>query len=317
MVRSLLVPLDGSPFSEHALPLALGLAKRSGAALKLLHVQPPYVTLPPDADLGPPLEEELDRNARAYLDALARRIAGVASVRFDAKILVGEVAPTVRRYAEEQGVNLVVMSTHGRGPVARFWLGSVADELMSDASIPILLVRPHDQVNDLRADVVPRHIVLPLDGTPLAEQILPHAAEVGKAADADFTLLRVVGPITPNVYHVEGAGLAQMTEQMLDQIQRMQTSLREEAQTYLEGVAARLRGQSLRVRTQVVVDEQPAHAILKVAAEVGAGMVALETHGRRGLERMFVGSVADKVIRGATTPVLVHKPTPAAEGGRR
>lgn len=310
MIRSILVPLDGSPFSEHALPLALGLARRAGAALTLLHVQLPFVALPPDTgtNLGPPLEEELDRHARGYLEALTRRLEPLSPVTLTTKILIGEVAPTIRRFAAAEAVDFTVMCTHGRGPLARFWLGSVADELIRDAPVPILLVRPQDQAADLRADPMPRQIVLPLDGTPLAEQIIPHAVELGKLVDAEFTLLRVVAPITPNAYHLDGASLTQMTQQVLDEIQRMQAALRKEAQTYLDGVAARLREQSLRVRTRVAVDEQPAQAILKIAVETGAGLIALETHGRRGLQRMFVGSVADKVIRGAPLPVLVHRP---------
>jgi nucleotide-binding universal stress UspA family protein len=311
MIRSILVPLDGSVFGEQALPMALALARRAGAALKLLHVQVPFVGLLSDAGdfLSPQLDEEVGRHARSYLEALTARIAAVSPVPVAVQLLQGEAAPTVRRYAAAETVDLIVMSTHGRGPLARFWLGSVADELVRDASTPILLVRPHNEAVDLRADPVPKHIVLPLDGTPLAEQILPHAVELGKLADAEFTLLRVVGLLTPNAYHLDGASLAEMAQQMLDQIQRLQAARREEAQTYLEGIAARLREQALRVRTRVAVDEQPAQGILKATVEVGAGLIALETHGRRGLERMFLGSVADKVIRGAPLPVLVHRPT--------
>lgn len=310
MIRSVLVPLDGSPFGEHALPLALGVARRAGAVLHLLHVQVPFVTLPPDAGayLGPPIEEEMDRRARAYLEALRQRITTFAPGPIVTKILEGEVAPTIRRYTDDEKVDLVVLSTHGRGPLARFWLGSVADELVRDATTPILLVRPQDDAVDLQADAMPKHVLLPLDGTPLAEQIVPHAIELGKLVDADFTLLRVINPITPNAYHLEGAGLAQMAQQMLDQIERMQAALRKEAIAYLDGVAGRMREQSLKVQTRVAVDEQPANAILKTAAGLGAGLIAIETHGRRGLERMFVGSVADKVIRGAPLPVLVHRP---------
>jgi nucleotide-binding universal stress UspA family protein len=312
MIRSILVPLDGSVFGEQALPMALALARRAGAALKLLHVQVPFVGLLSDAGdfLSPQLDEEVGRHARSYLEALTARIAAVSPVPVAVQLLQGEAAPTVRRYAAET-VDLIVMSTHGRGPLARFWLGSVADELVRDAPIPLLLIRPHDEAVDLRADPVPKHIVLPLDGTPLAEQILPHAGELARLVDAEVTLLRVVRPVTPNAYHHVGASLAEMTEQMLNQIRRMQAALRQDAQTYLEAIAARLHAQSLRVRTRVAVAEQPAQAILQAASEVDAGLIALETHGRRGLERMFLGSVADKVIRAAPLPVLVHRPTHA------
>jgi nucleotide-binding universal stress UspA family protein len=310
MFRSILVPLDGSPFGEQALPLALGIARRAGAALKLLHVQVPLVALPPEAGvyLGPPIEEEIARRQRAYLDGVARRIAADSSVPVSTAIVEGEVAPMIRAHAAQEQVDLVVMSTHGRGPLARFWLGSVADELVRELAVPLMLVRPQDQAVDFRSDPVPRHILLPLDGTPTAEQIIPAALAVGKLVDADYTLVRVIGPVMPTSYYMEGSGLAQMAETMLDEIEQMQSQLRQEAQTYLEGVSARLREQSLRVQTRVVVDAQPASAILKASAALGNGLIALETHGRRGLQRMFLGSVADKVVRGASLPVLVHHP---------
>jgi len=310
MLRSILVPLDGSPFGEQALPLALGIARRAGATLKLLHVQVPFVALPPEAGvyLGPPIEEEIERRQRAYLDGVARRIAVDSSVAVSTAILEGEVAPMVREHAAQEGIDLVVMSTHGRGPLARFWLGSVADELVRDLAIPLLLVRPHDEAADFRRDAMPHHILLPLDGTAVAEQIIPTALELGKLMDADYTLFRVINPVMPTSYYMEGSGLAQMAETMLDEIEQIQTQLRQEAQTYLDGVAGRLREQALRVQTRVVVDAQPASAILKASAALGNGLIALETHGRRGLERMFLGSVADKVVRGASLPILVRHP---------
>lgn len=311
MVRSVLVPLDGSSFGEHALPLAIGIARRAGAALKLLHVQVPFVALPPEsgAYLGAPLEAEVDRRQRAYLDGVQQRLAAF-SVGVSAKILEGEVAPTIQAHAEEEKVDLLVMSTHGRGPLARFWLGSVADELLRDVPVPMLLVRPQDGAADLSADPAPKHVLLPLDGEPLAEQIIPQAVEIGKLFDADYTLLRVIKPITPTTYHLEAAGLADMAQEMLNEIERMHAQLRKEALAYLDGVASRLRAQSLRVQVQVTLDEQPANAILKAADALGNGLIAIETHGRRGLERMFLGSVADKVIRGAHLPVLVQRPMP-------
>src|SRR5262249_57716766 len=101
-------------------------------------------------------------------------VAVLSPAPVTAEVLQDEVAPAVRRYAAAEAVDLIVMSTHGRGPLARFWLGSVADALVRDAPVPVLLVRPHGEAADLHADLLPHHVLLPLDGPPLPDQILPH-----------------------------------------------------------------------------------------------------------------------------------------------
>ena len=85
-----------------------------------------------------------------------------------------------------------MMTTHGHGPLSRFWLGSVADEMVRRATTPILLVRPHEKAIDLAAEPVLRHILIPLDGSALAEQVLGPAAALGSLLQCDdYTLLRV------------------------------------------------------------------------------------------------------------------------------
>jgi nucleotide-binding universal stress UspA family protein len=94
----------------------------------------------------------------------------------------------------------------------------------------------------------------------------------------------------------------------VERIQKVHEQLRKEAEDYLEKVAARLRARSLRVQTRVAVEHQPAVAILQRVEAFASDVIALETHGRRGLQRLFLGSVADKVLRGSTVPVFIHRP---------
>jgi nucleotide-binding universal stress UspA family protein len=126
-------------------------------------------------------------------------------------------------------------------------------------------------------------------------------------AGPTYTLLRVVKPALLPAYAPEGRPLGREVEGLLDQIEAIQKRLLADAEEYLAGVAGRLRARGLQVQTRVAVEEQPAVAILREAAEARAGLIALATHGRRGLSRLFLGSVADKVVRGATVPVLVHR----------
>jgi nucleotide-binding universal stress UspA family protein len=310
MYRSLLVPLDGSPFGEHALPVALSLARRAGATLHLAYVDPPATALYPEALLAADatLEAQLRSRQKEYLEGVARRLEGLAPVPVRAAVLDGPIAPTLHDHAGAVSADLVVMTTHGRSAVGRFWLGSVADYLIRHLSVPLLLVRPHDTAPAWDSDPLPRHILLPLDGTPLAEEMIEPAAAVAALTGAEFTLLRVLRPVLPSNIAYESVGVGPATEEVIAQIQRVHEQLRMEAESSLAGVAVRLRGQGFGVQTRVAVEEQPALAILQEAVPPAIDLVALQTHGRGGLARLLLGSVADKVIRGASVPVLVRRP---------
>jgi nucleotide-binding universal stress UspA family protein len=306
--RSILVPLDGSAFGEHALPLARAVMRRTGASLQLLHVVPPV----PVVEAGAPLLADADlmaqfrETARAYLEGVLRRLGGPTGASAPV-VLEGEVVSQIQEHAARAGADLVVMATHGRGPLARFWLGGVADELVRRLPLPLLLVRPREAAADLGRGPDLGRVLLPLDGSPLAERALEPAIALG-GPEATYTLLRVVKPALLPAYAPEGGRpLGREVEGLLDQIQVIQKRLLAEAEGHLAGVAGRLRERGLRVQTRVVVEEQPAVAILREAADGRAGLIALETHGRHGLSRLFLGSVADKVVRGAAVPVLVHR----------
>jgi nucleotide-binding universal stress UspA family protein len=307
MFRSLLVPVDGSPFAEHALPLALSVARRAGARIQFVHVHPPLANDPKAYGFDfRALDAHTMEEHRAYLDALGERIRKVSSVPLTVSFLEGDIAETLRVTASSTETDLVVMTTHGRGPLQRFWVGSVADALIRQLSVPLLLLRPHEKGVDLIKEPVIKRIVLPLDGSALAEQILPPALDLGRLMDAELTLLRVVKPIYLPAYPrgLTGGSFVQQADRLLQELQKAQEGLYQEAAHYLEGVAQRVRAESLPVQTRVVTQEHPATAILGQATD----LIAMETHGRRGLSRLVLGSVADKVLRGATVPMLVHRP---------
>lgn len=302
MYRSLLVPLDGSTFGEHALPLALSIARRAGATVKLVQVHVPFAQM--FAEGVSPGIYETDTSVmeleRAYLDGVLKRLTTASSIQMTSSLLEGSgIAETLNDHAVASGVDLIVMTTHGRGPLSRFWLGGVADQLVRRATMPILLVRPHESAYDLTAELVLRHILVPLDGSVLAEQVLESAVALGRLMQADYTLVRIYGPLVdfglgPLGYATVG-GSEPLTEQM-----------RAEANDYLNRVAERLQQQGHTVKTHVALGQHPANALLDAAKNLAADLIAVETHGRRGLSRLVLGSVADKVIRGSSIPVLVH-----------
>jgi nucleotide-binding universal stress UspA family protein len=313
MYHNILVPLDGSTFGEHALPLALNLAQKSGATLHLTHVLLPlsaiFADAPPfvNSEAEGRLLDEQKSNRKAYLSAAATRLTSAGAVRVETALLEGDVVDMIRKQAVDTAADLVVMSTHGYGPFTRFWLGSIADELVrGPLAAPLLLIRPGDGAADLKNLSNVKDVLLPLDGSPLAEQMVNPAAAMAEAACAELTLLRVIKPLVPVTVPIEGQEFGHMIQGLVAQMETLQEKIRKEAQEYLTKVAEPLRQRGLKVKTCVETDEAPAPAILRHAQSVD--IVALATHGYRGLSRLFLGSVADKVVRGAHLPVLVWRP---------
>ena len=311
MIRSILVPLDGSTFGEHALPLAISMARRLNASLNLIHVHSLLESTYAELQVfDNTLDQELRNKEREYLRAIQKKVQDRVSVPVTIRNADGDVATVIREQADSLRAGWVVMTTHARGPMGRFWLGSVADELVRSLPIPLILVHPGDEQPDLAKDVAIRHMLIPLDGTPLAEQIFEPALTLGQAMQADYTLLRVATPAYVTPVAVEPAIFGSVATDLMERIERVQAELKRESGAYLDKVGAnvRLRTEGTTVQTRVVVDEQPGVAILD-CAKPPIDMIAIETHGRGGLSRLLMGSVADKVIRGSKLPILVHKPT--------
>jgi nucleotide-binding universal stress UspA family protein len=314
MYRSVLVPLDGSPFAEQALPLGLTIARRTGAELQLLYV---HHNLEADYPEHRFLNEatwmtEWKTRHETYLDRLANELRAAGAGSVSPYVLQGDVAGTIHKHVVEKGADLVVMTTHARGPVARMWVGGVADQLIRELPRPVLLVHPVEGTADLTREVRVKHILLPLDGTPLAEQIIEPAIALGETMEADYTLLRVIRTVAPVHYPARGALDATLPTAMREQLERTETEARRTAQDYLDAVAERLRARLLKVRCHVTDESQPAVAILEAARSYDADLISMQTHGRRGLSRLILGSVADKVLRGSPVPLLVQRPVATA-----
>jgi nucleotide-binding universal stress UspA family protein len=298
MRRIVLVPLDGSPFAEQALPFALTAARAFDADIELVRVQP---VLP----LG-----LSDLDARQYLEETAVQIGSQLPGRVHTRLMLEQysaldhappasnaVADVLRRRAGELEVLLIVMVTHGFGGVTRAWLGSVADSLIRSAPRPVLLIRPAatDFSNAAAADRGFQHILVPLDGSQASAEVLPQALAFGGRCGARFTLLRVTSPLTwqgaPQPYDpATGAPSPLSREAVLD---------------YLDDMAAPLRAEGAEVAVRVVDAVSAANAILDYAAEHAVDAIVIGTQGAGRVRRLLLGSVTDKVVRGADVPVLV------------
>jgi nucleotide-binding universal stress UspA family protein len=297
--RSLLVPVDGSPFGEHALALAMAIARRAGAEVRVMHVhsslQSTFHRGRSYYDSGPDLW--LKRRQEMYLDDLVRRLAKVTSVPIIPVFREGlEVSDSLCE-AASAGTDLVVMATHGRGLFGRLCFGSVGDALMHRLSVPLLFVRGYNVPADLTGDPIIRNVLITLDGSEVAEKVLEPALALGTLTAADHTLLRVIPWVTDF-----SLGYPPGPEASRSLTDRKRT----EAWSYLRRVAKRFAGGTVRVHPRLVLaEESTVKAILHQAKAHDADLIALTTRGRGGWSRVFQRGVADRVIRGASVPVLV------------
>ena len=277
MFREIMVPLDGSERAEQALPCAVQLAKAMAATLHLVRVDDFIVSLT-STFAAPYIPEGVYEaevgEVTSYLTAIQQRLAG-KGLQIRTELLTGAAALSLLAYEQAEHINLLVMCSHGRSGIARFALGSVADRLLRHGGAPVLLVRAFSAPPDLT------RVVVPLDGSVLAEAALQTVSALAPSVIREVTLLRVIGD-------------------------RAEES---EALAYLTAAALGLQHEHVTCRTRVVRGE-PAQTIIDVAGKDAS--VVMATHGRSGLTRWALGSVADRVSRdGASGILLVRTGAPS------
>jgi nucleotide-binding universal stress UspA family protein len=293
----ILVPLDGSSIAEQALSVAGAIARRSGTRLHLAtaiqHV-PGFLATGEEPMADPGLEQELRVQLAEYLKSTADALGTTHGLEVSHALLDGSPAQALADHARAKRVGLIVMTTHGHSGINRLWLGSVADRLVRRVKVPVLLLRAKD--SPLPTEF--RHIVVALDGFSEGERVLDPAIELGSLCqDSQFTLVQVIEPPVALITR-----MAMQPAKMRPHWRELQENC---ARSYLERVATRVRTRGLRVATQVISARGIGEQILGLADAIGADLVAVGTNGARGVERMLLGSVADKVIRGAAQAVLV------------
>lgn len=299
MYRSILVPLDGSLRCEHALGAATSIAQAANAAIHVVHVHMPQYTIIPGA--VPVVDTTLDHAQheaeQAYLHGVANLLKQ-RDVRVSAALLEGSVAPALSEYAVKHAVDLVIMTTHGYGALARLWFGSVADQLVRTLPAPTLLLHPTSEAPFANVEVPLRHILIPLDGSKLSEQIIEHALRLGRLTDAKYTLLHVIEQLPEQWQNrLSPAGLEENTL----------AAAQHAAAIYLDGIAGALCERAPHMQIAVEVG-QPSEVIPAYAQQHGIDLIAMATHGRGGFVRWYLGSVATRMMRTSTVPMLLYRP---------
>ncbi|HEU5217258.1 MAG TPA: universal stress protein [Gemmatimonadales bacterium] len=302
MLATILVPLDGSRFAETALPVATRLTARAEGRLYLAMAHRPLAALVGLGEVAAPsfgADDDARVREEEYLTETSVGLGSVGTgpVRF--RLRDGFAGETICDEAGRVGTDLIIMATHGRGAMGRIWLGSVADHVVRHSTRPVLLVHP-GRDHAVPPEQFARNILVALDQSTYSEAIIDPVLDIARLTGAEVTLLTIVAPVFDPVEST--------LPHPVPQHPAIQARRSDEAHCRLRRAASRLRERGVRVSMRVVVGSSPAAGILDVLEEERFDMVALTTHGAGGVRRLMVGSVADKVIRGAHKPVLVLRP---------
>ena len=305
----ILVPLDGSPLSESILPYAVSFAERLNTRMELLHVidldalRTYFAT-----QQGRPIDEaedEMKAHAATYLQKVA---ASFSSKPFAIRqvVVVGSAPVMILAQAEKEKGTLLAMATRGFSGAKRWFFGSVADKVLHGAETPLLLFKGSPE-GDLGKKVTIKRMLVPLDGSGLAEQILPHVTTLARGMTLKVEFLRIYSvPMTVATPAYPAAYPLAAQVPTLD-------AFREEAVDYLAGKVQQLReGEGLPEVSYTLTEGEAADQIIEAAHQTEHSLIAMSTHGRSGVGRWILGSVADRVIRQSGDPVFVIRPTAGA-----
>lgn len=298
MVHSILVPLDGSQLSEQVIPYAQALAKATDAELVFMRA---VLTVPLRFREAVTFNTDLRETANNYLErhVEATRKDGLKA---QSQVWEDEAGSAIIQMVEGRHPDLIVMSTHGRGGLERVIWGSVTDHVLHHTNVPLLVVPRGTEVS--WANVTRPHFLVPLDGSPLAEEALGTAEQLARAFNGEIDLVRA---IEPNTWLIDDPWAISVYDQSMVDIERQQ---REQAGKYLDGLASALNAKGITASV-TVVEGNAASVIRRVARDYQAHAVVMATHGRGGATRMLLGSVADSIVRSARLPVFIVRPAGA------
>lgn len=299
MYRALMVPLDGSEFGRYAIPWSLAVAEPAGARVDLVHVSmSPYgVGAVDDMLVAAQASEVWRASAAEAMTDLAERLRIGTGVQFQATVLEERsAADALLHHSKAHGVDLVVMTTHGRTGFARAFLGSVSDVIVRQSHVPVLLVRPRPHPPEEHEPAAVSEVVVLLDGSAAGELILDHAVELCRLTGAACTLLHVVIPELMLTGVAVPHALADTRATIADE---------QMAEAYLVSLGDRFRGARVPMTTATVRHPDLAQGILDYCGTHPTSLIALTTRGKAGAERAVLGSATDALLRKTLLPLLV------------
>jgi nucleotide-binding universal stress UspA family protein len=293
MLKKILVPLDGSTFSEKAIPYVKELAERFKARVTFLQVVSRAHYVYQNGEVGgsiiPYSDEEmelLNKGVEDYLKEVCQRFEG-GGINAESLVTIGTAAEEIVRVAQETDIDLVVMATHGRSGITLWALGSVADKVVKVLKQPIILVRVTKDMSVDPHNGIFNKVLVTLDGSKESEVVLPIIEELASQLEIETILLSVL-------------------DMPFHRVSR--EKLEESTRKYLEGIANKLSTKGIKTKTEIKIGNAAVETI-NFANEVNADLVAMSTHGHSGINRWYLGSIAQKVLHTGTKPILLVRPS--------
>lgn len=340
MFRKGLVPLDGTDMAEGILPYVGQLARGLGMPLVLISVIDPESVETPER-LRIPVEstalgrirvsgygaatpsetnietsratvagvhphevggtyvsqifERVEEDVKKHLEKKADELRATG-LTVESKVVFGAAAEQIVKAAEDEDADFIAMSTHGRGAIGRGVLGSVTDKVAHIAHVPVLAITPEKAEQYWQATEPLSKIMVPLDGSLLAETALSYAENLAVAMNLGIVLVRVL--------KIGGAYTGYADGYTYFQYPDLDNKIEEEAIEYLRSTAFRLLARGLDAEWKVLRGS-PSASIVELARETPQDLIVITTHGRSGVTRWFLGSVAEGLVRSSGDPVLI------------
>jgi nucleotide-binding universal stress UspA family protein len=295
MYTKILAPLDGSVTAEAVLPYVEAFAAGFKTSVELLSVfDIGAITSHFSADKVHSVETIIgaeEKHCANYLEKVAKRFSRFPT---ECRIVRGTPAEAILNSMSKDQGTLIAMATHGRSGMKRWLLGSVAEKVLRHTTNPLFLVRAASAQTSPQRII--NSIIVPLDGSALAEQILPTVSNWAQALDVEVTLIRAF-ELPASAYYGK--------EDYLPDYDAMRERMRKEAADYLKGKAHSLVAAGVRTVSTSSIEGPGAAEIISYARTAPRAVIAMSTHGRSGVQRWILGSVTEKVVRHADDPVLV------------
>jgi len=295
MFKHLLVPLDGSTLAEAAIPVAAELSRKLKASVTLLHV----------IEKNAPQEIHGQRHltnedeARVYLE-------GIAAAKFkpDQKVNihvhtdeVSQVSRSIVEHSGEFAPDLIILSAHGEGGIHDFVVGSIPQQVIAAGSIPVLLLQPQEGDESSKSSI--SCILAALDGDPEHDYSLVVASDLALEIGAQLHLIRVVPTLgTLDAKHAATGTLLPVTTNAILELAE------DEAVNYLDHQLDFLKAKGVEASAEVERGD-PAQEVVKSATNQNADMIVLGTHGKKGMDALWAGSVAPMIIARTRLPILL------------
>jgi nucleotide-binding universal stress UspA family protein len=300
MYTKILIPLDGSKTAEKVLPYARFLARGLEIPIELLGVidtaeMATHVAAGKARYLDSMVEDSV-RNSFEYLRGVATTFPG-GNVKCTVEI--GAAGEVIIEKGEADTAMLIAMATHGRSGINRWLLGSVAEKVLRGTADALLLIKGTDEAKT-HGEAIMKSIVVPLDGSELAESVLPMVGTLAKKLDLEVVLFRAY--TLPYSAYGSGDGYYAID------LNALIAAMKAEAQSYLEKKTAELKNLGVERISSIAREGLSADQIIKIGCETPESLVAMCSHGRSGVKRWVLGSVTETVVRHSGDPVLILRP---------